>query len=316
MPVLTQVKIVPQNIVIQNLYLYKVCLVNFHLNETDCNPQNSASVLDVDSVDKIQRHVSDINTYADLIENIPNVVFVLFLGPWSDKNGRKVPMMAPLVGHLLSVGLYMANFYFKSWPAEYILLASIPLGLCGGTATLFMALNRSEIVLARQDIAILKLIIFFCCSYIADITSTESRTWRFSLLYGSILISHPAAHFSSIYIYTSGGYFAIFGTSFGLGLLTLLYIIFCITDSRSQMDTFHRNKEASSLSANCNSVLSNLWECFSVTFQRRKGYTRACIIILLISMCLNVFSRKFYPSKLLSKSFKFIEVLSLQFLVP
>ena len=130
---------------IQNLYLQKVCLVNFHLNETDCNPHNKTSVLDIDPADEVQRYVSDLNIYGSLIENLPNVVFVLFLGPWSDKNGRKVPMMAPLVGHLLSVGLYMANFYFKSWPAEYILLASIPLGLCGGTATLLMALNRSEI---------------------------------------------------------------------------------------------------------------------------------------------------------------------------
>ena len=56
---------------IQNLYLDKVCVVNFHLNKTDCSSHNKTSVLDIDPADEVQRYVSDLNIYASLIENIP-----------------------------------------------------------------------------------------------------------------------------------------------------------------------------------------------------------------------------------------------------
>ena len=118
------------------------------------------------------------------------------------------------------------------------------------------------------------------------------------MLYGSLMISFPAANFASIYIYTYGGYLAVFGTSFGLGLLTLLYIIFFITDSRGK-DLNHGNINTSAEElvevppASCGSIFSNLWECFYVTFQPRNGYKRACIIILLMSMCLYCFASKF-----------------------
>ena len=131
-----------QSIVIQNLYLSKVCLVNFQLNSSECSPHNHTSETETDHLTEIQKYVSDLNIYASLIENVPSIIFVLFLGPWSEKNGRKVPMITPLIGHICSVCLYILNYYFKCWPAEYILFASIPCGFFGGSATLFMALNR------------------------------------------------------------------------------------------------------------------------------------------------------------------------------
>lgn len=127
---------------IQNLYISKVCLVNFQLNSTECGQHNHTSETETEHSTEIQKYVSDLNIYGSLIENIPSIIFVLFLGPWSEKNGRKVPMMTPIIGHLCSVSLYIVNYYFTSWPAEYILFASIPCGLFGGSATLLMALNR------------------------------------------------------------------------------------------------------------------------------------------------------------------------------
>lgn len=131
-----------QAIVIQNLYLNKTCVVNFQLNLTDCSTHNHTGESDSDHATEIQKYVSNLNIYGSLIENVPSIIMVLFLGPWSERNGRKLPMIIPLLGHICSVSMYILNYYFTSWPAEYILFASIPLGLCGGTATLLMALNR------------------------------------------------------------------------------------------------------------------------------------------------------------------------------
>lgn len=273
-----------QGVVIQNLYLEKTCYINFQLNSSECTAQhNHTSETGSEHATEIQKYVSNLNIYGSLIENIPSVILVLFLGPWSEKNGRKPPMLAPLVGHLCSVSLYILNYYFTSWPAEYILFASIPCGLFGGSATLLMALN----------------------SYMADITNTQSRTSRLSIMYGSMTISYPIASFVSIYIYTYGGYFAIWGTSLGLGTIALLYIIFWIKDSRGLESEDEQVESSYSPSVNfgqddeqlvalrtarchCGSVALNLWECFTVTFQPRNGYKRACLSILLASMCVYV----------------------------
>ena len=116
-------------------------------------------------------------------------------------------------------------------------------------------------------------------------------------------VSFPTANFISIYIYSYGGYFAIWGTSLALGALTLLYIVFFIQDSRGieredQIDTssstnFGQENEdfpdVAVVQCSLSSVAINLWECFAVTFQARNGYKRACLSILLASMCFFVF---------------------------
>lgn len=119
-----------------------MCLNNFQLNATVCASHNHSTEAESQYATSVQKYVSTLNIYASLIENIPSVLLVLFLGPWSEKNGRKLPMMLPVIGHIFSVAFYIANYYFFSWPAELILLASIPIGLSGGTPTLLMALNR------------------------------------------------------------------------------------------------------------------------------------------------------------------------------
>lgn len=143
-------------------------------------------------------------------------------------------------------------------------------------------------------------------SYIADITTSHTRTSRISILYGCMAISFPVANFVSIYIYTYGGFFAIWGTSLGLGVTTLCYIIFFIKDSRGResaenqigntyspvVDHSQESEEFSNsgtIGCRCDSVAFNLWECFAVTFQPRNGYKRACLSILLAAMCVFVY---------------------------
>lgn len=260
-----------QSIVVQNLFLQKTCLINFHFNSSVCGSHNHTTETKEDN--DIQRYVTNLGMCASLIENIPSVLVVLFLGPWSDKNGRKLPMMFPLIGLVLSISIYMLNYWFESWPAEYILFASIPTGLCGGSASLFMSIN----------------------SYIADVSTPETRTSRISLLYGFITVSLPVSMFSSIYIYIYGGYVAIWGTSLTLAAIAFMYLTFFVTDTRGAV----KNKENGALQdpSGLNviteadeSIIQNLWKCFTVTFQKRSGYKRATLCFLLVSMSLYVFS--------------------------
>ena len=120
--------------------------MNFNFNSSVCESHNHT--VETKEDDDIQRYVTNLSMCASLIENIPSVLIVLFLGPWSDRSGRIVPMMFPLIGLALAISIYMLNYWFESWPAEYLLFASVPTGLCGGSASLFMSINRYLILIS------------------------------------------------------------------------------------------------------------------------------------------------------------------------
>ena len=44
-----------------------------------------------------------------------------YLGPWSDKNGRRPIMLIPIVGVVLSTLTYLLNYLAESWPAELLM---------------------------------------------------------------------------------------------------------------------------------------------------------------------------------------------------
>lgn len=49
----------------------------------------------------VQREASRLGMYSSIIENLPKILFVLFLGSWSDKHGRKIPLILPFIGGVL-----------------------------------------------------------------------------------------------------------------------------------------------------------------------------------------------------------------------
>lgn len=93
-------------------------------------------------VDRIQSYVSTLNIYGSLIDNIPTIFIMLFLLPWSDKHGRKPLLIAPLIGHMLCTIIDLINYYIPSLPAEFLLIATVPVGLTGGRGTYFMGMFR------------------------------------------------------------------------------------------------------------------------------------------------------------------------------
>ncbi|EFX69308.1 hypothetical protein DAPPUDRAFT_329228 [Daphnia pulex] len=272
-----------QMIVTPNLFLQKVCAVNFRMNATLCDPRSKMNHNNTQLSDRVQGYVSTLNIYTSLIDNIPPILLMLFLLPWSDKHGRKPLMIAPLIGHVLGTLSDMANYYIESLPAEYLLISAVPVGLTGGRGIFFMSLHR----------------------YVIDITTTEARTWRLALIGGIIGISVPIGTLISGYIYASGGNIAIWGTSLAVYAVAFLYVLFGFSDSRGTKSivkttdaqtlekfTFadQNNMREDMSKESCVGILNNLIRCFTETFKRRPGYKRACVSILMASMCLALFA--------------------------
>ena len=62
----------------------------------------------------VQKYANQLMLVNNCMQNIPSVILLLFLGSWSDKYGRKVPLLMPLIGNFVTTLLTIVslNFYF------------------------------------------------------------------------------------------------------------------------------------------------------------------------------------------------------------
>ncbi|KAL3856401.1 hypothetical protein ACJMK2_011166 [Sinanodonta woodiana] len=113
-----------------------------------------------DIEDDVQKVSTTYIIYYKVLSNAPALILGFFCGAWSDKYGRKLPMVMPSIGATFAVLLYMgAN---ASPPSSIILFlfGSLVHGCFGKTSLISMAVH----------------------SYIVDITETERRTRKLGLL--------------------------------------------------------------------------------------------------------------------------------------
>ena len=67
--------------------------------------------------------VADIRFVVNMCQAFPPMIFLLFVGPWSDQFGRKFILLCPLVGFLYSDMIYLiASIFFYELPVEFLML--------------------------------------------------------------------------------------------------------------------------------------------------------------------------------------------------
>ena len=123
-----------------------------------------------------------------ILTAIPAVIVSLFLGPWSDKNGRKPLIIFPQIGTMLAQFIYIINTYLTFLPGEFILLASLG-SLFGGFTAFMMGIY----------------------SYISDASCGQARTTRIALVDLCMWMGFPIGTLISGPLYKYGGYYTVFG---------------------------------------------------------------------------------------------------------
>ena len=94
------------------------------------------------------------------IKGVPPIIFVLFIGPWSDNCGRKVLILLPMVGLMLNYIWFCINtIYYEELTVEYLMFEVIA-NWFGGWTCFFLGLY----------------------SYISDVSSPKSRAVRIGTL--------------------------------------------------------------------------------------------------------------------------------------
>ena len=85
------------SVIQQNLIIAKVCK-DLGYSQEICEDINNHDAED----DAVQTRASQINMYMSILGSLPCMLVALFIGPWSDKNGRKPVMIIPMIGEILA----------------------------------------------------------------------------------------------------------------------------------------------------------------------------------------------------------------------
>ncbi|XP_055606623.1 proton-coupled folate transporter-like isoform X2 [Uranotaenia lowii] len=153
------------SVVEQVFYVYKACTINHGYGHNIC--------ANIEHYQEIKKEVH-ITTSTFLMWNhiamdVVPISMAFFLGPWSDKRGRKLPILLGLIGKLIHSIMIMINTKMN-WPLEYVIYtATIPSALTGGSLVIFGS----------------------CFAYIADVTTASERTMRIAILEASFLGTMP-----------------------------------------------------------------------------------------------------------------------------
>lgn len=114
--------------------------------------------------------VSEFHQWNGIAGHVVPIILALFLGNWSDRRGRKLPLVIGLIGKLLYSGMVVVNTLMKNWNLNMIIYtASIPMGMLGGDVAIFAS----------------------CFAYISDVSSHKQRTLRVTILDIAYLSTMP-----------------------------------------------------------------------------------------------------------------------------
>nr|XP_045613621.1 proton-coupled folate transporter-like [Procambarus clarkii] len=282
-------------VLVENLQMDKVCLVN--LNQTSEVCSNLTNYKDVK--DSMSKEVSVFAMYNGIITAVIPLFFILFMGAWSDKYGRKVPLYIATLGHFCWAGGYLLNSWVVEWPVEFLLVAALFDSLGGGTVSFLTAAN----------------------AYLSDVTSEESRTMRVGLANSIWYLGGPIGTLVGYYIKNFGGYQALFGTSLLMHCVSLTYLFFLPESHGPFVKSKSSEKQEEQSGAKSCVTISlkrpsevvgsttkiSLWkmiidffnyerivDSFRCTFKARGGLVRAFILLLILCNLLRRLGRGAY----------------------
>lgn len=105
--------------------------------------------------------MSSFHQWNNIAGHVVPIILALFFGNWSDRRGRKLPLIIGLLGKFIYSFMVVINSMMDTWDLNTIVYtASLPMGMLGGDVAIFGS----------------------CFAYISDISSVQQRTLRITIL--------------------------------------------------------------------------------------------------------------------------------------
>lgn len=245
---------------LQELIFVKSCvMLNNSTNISDCSYQNKQhqreAVIEATKWSK----------YMNLCLFLFTFLTTFYVGSWSDRLGRKFPMLIPPIGTVIAALINAALSFFIKAHVAYFFISSFISGVTFGTVG----------------------IIATTFGYISDFTLEQSRTKRIVILESMIFIG------GTVGIYVAGvflnnahyerelnNFVLLFIFEAVLSASIVVYILFRIPSYTSDAQSLHGSLSCTSLFS-----LEHIGDSLRTIFRSREDGKRKKIILMLISLC-------------------------------
>ncbi|XP_053614632.1 proton-coupled folate transporter-like [Plodia interpunctella] len=229
-----------------------------HIQEGDFTNNDTISILE-----EASKVAIDVTTWKEPLTKFVPAILMLNIGAWSDRTGnRKALMMVPIFGDFLaSLGYLLATYYFVEWP---LWITGLIEALCSTfTGGLVIAISGAY-------------------SYVADVTSPETRTFRIGIVAVIVTLGIPAGTSIGGILTESIGYYGTFGIGSTLYFLGFIYAYFKIHD-------VSRVKEEGSCGTKFMNFLHprNFWETFSLLALSRGRRLAQILLVICAHIIIN-----------------------------
>lgn len=155
-------------VVEQDFFLQKACRVNNNFSAEICDHIKDSNNSEYKR--QVQLTTARFYQWESITAHVFPIILALFLGSFSDRRGRKFPLLMGLCGKLFYSLMIVLNARMTSWPLEYVLY----------TATLPAAITGADVAIFAS-----------CFAYISDITTFHNRTLRITILDACYLSAMP-----------------------------------------------------------------------------------------------------------------------------
>ncbi|KAH8277556.1 hypothetical protein KR018_000688 [Drosophila ironensis] len=252
--------------VYQNQILYQTCVTILKHNFTECEPFLGTDRASDEKIEaEVQEYATTITMTSTMLESAVPAIVSLFLGPWSDKFGRRPILLSTFTGYLVGsitliilAQITMATNISPWW----FLLSSVPSVFSGGTCALIT--------------------ILYC--YVSDVASENKRAMRMVIMEASLGLGMLAGGVASGYIYAAIGAPNLFIFMGSIISVALVYVYFFVRESiqPENLQTGSRIREFFRLDLPKDLV--------STCIRKRENYDRAIIWMIMMSLALCVFA--------------------------
>uniref|UniRef100_A0A182N878 Major facilitator superfamily (MFS) profile domain-containing protein n=1 Tax=Anopheles dirus TaxID=7168 RepID=A0A182N878_9DIPT len=241
-------------VVLADQIIYQSCVVTLGYDRALCaqlgTKSNSTDVAQLETI--VQPYAAKIAMVNTILMSVLPAICALFMGPWSDKFGRKPAMIVPSIGFFTTyvmIGiLSLLSKYFLVDPWCYV-VAHIPAAVLGGTTVLMAAIF----------------------SYLTDTTNEKNRTVRIGILQACTMLGAFVGLLSSSFILQWTNVPTMFFLSAGAVSISSAFLYFCLEDSiKPDASMVHRQVREIFR-------LSHLCDLLKTFFKKRSSYDRGIV---------------------------------------
>ncbi|ODM86706.1 Proton-coupled folate transporter [Orchesella cincta] len=242
-------------VIVQNLYIDRLCRLDFKFPDEVCRNLTDINMTDYEK--QVEGSAALFQMYRNIVEALIPVLFALFLGPFVDRNGTKLPILLSLSGYTIASLMYCVASFFPSIPAPYLLICSVPISVTGGLVAFLLA----------------------AFTHISTRSTPSNRSFRIAVLEGSWFLGIFGFQIASK-IFKVWGFVPVFfisALSFAVALLYGIYYIHEPAFKSIQNSTF------SSIFYEIFDLRS-LKDTMATVFRPRPGPRRKWVILLMVTI--------------------------------